>query len=162
MSRPSWSTPNQWSAVGPVGPPNRSSALEFCCFGSGAPRIATITGAAIATTMSTMMKPSAVIATLSRRSRRQNSCSGDRAVIAALAGAALCVDDDVVIVLLMDEPGRIARAHGRASALSAPMMKMSIPPATPRQFPGRARRNWFPKRPPAAAFPATHRRARAV
>ena len=28
--------------------------------------------------------------------------------------------------------------------------------------PGRVRRNWFPKRTPAAAFPATHRRARAV
>ena len=45
------------------------------------PAIETITGASSAIAISSTMKPSATIATLSRRSRRQNSCIGERAVI---------------------------------------------------------------------------------
>jgi hypothetical protein len=45
------------------------------------PAIATIAGARIAIPTSSTMKPSATIATLSRRRRRQNSCIGERAVI---------------------------------------------------------------------------------
>ena len=59
------------------------------------------------------MKPSATIATLSRRSRRQNSCIGERAAI--FASPARVADDDASVVRLVHEPGGIAGAHGRAS-----------------------------------------------
>jgi hypothetical protein len=61
--------------------PNTSSASELCTFGPGVPARLTIAGAMIAMTIRTTMKASATIATLSRRSRRQNSCIGERAVI---------------------------------------------------------------------------------
>ena len=67
------------------------------------------------------MKASATIATRSRRSRRQNSCIGERAVICLLARC-LPGDDDRLVVLLMDEPGGIAGAHVRDPALRGDAM----------------------------------------
>jgi hypothetical protein len=75
------STPKGCSADGPVGVPNKSSAWKLCVLGPGVPAIDTITGAKTAIAISSTMNPSATIATLSRRSRRQNSCIGERAAI---------------------------------------------------------------------------------
>ena len=72
------------SELGPAGRPKSSSAFGSWTFGSGAPTALTISGAKIATRTSKTMKASAAIATLSRRKRRQKSCRGERAVIAAL------------------------------------------------------------------------------
>ena len=82
-SRPSRSTPNGCSADGPVGVPKTSSACELCVRGPGVPASHTIAGARKAIAMRIAMKTSAVMAILSRRSRRQKSCIGERAVIGA-------------------------------------------------------------------------------
>ncbi len=86
---------------------------------------------------------------LERRAR------GDRRLARAAA-----LDDDRVLVLLVDQPDGIARAHGRAPALQMPLMKMSIPPASPgsprpdanEQFPKQSFSRW-------PVFPATRLRS---
>ena len=84
MSRPSVSTPNGWPLDGPVGVPNWSRALEFCTLGPGSPKALASSGPMTkAPRTSKTMNPSAVMATLSRRKRRQNSCSGERAAMSA-------------------------------------------------------------------------------
>ena len=64
------------------------------------------------------MKTSATMATLSRRNRRQNSCSGERAATGLLAPDHL-VEAGVLRVQEVARAG--ARAHAGASRLSAAM-----------------------------------------
>src|SRR3954453_17434439 len=67
--------------LGPVGVPNESRYLVDCAFGGRAPTSLITSGAKIATRTSRTMNASAPRATLSSRSRRQNSCHGERAAI---------------------------------------------------------------------------------
>src|ERR1700722_1807374 len=83
-SWPSWSTPNGCARLGPSGLPNESVRFGFCTSGPGRPSRFTISGAASATTNRKTMNPSEQSATRSRRKRRQNSCSGERAVTPAV------------------------------------------------------------------------------
>jgi hypothetical protein len=68
---------------GPVGVPKLDSALELWTFGPGAPTSLMISGAKIATRMSTTIAPRETTATRSLRKRRQNSSSGERAATSA-------------------------------------------------------------------------------
>ena len=106
-------------------------------------------------TISSTMKTSATIATLSRRSRRQNSCIGERAVIfcAPLASSTTTVWSSC----LVDEPGGIAGAHERDLGAACCDVDDVVPPAR-RQFPGRAPRT-FPLVLPCGA-PSPRRSAR--
>src|SRR3954453_12102809 len=73
------------SLDGPFGVPNESRYFVDCSFGGRAPTSLMISGAAIATRIRRTMKTIAAIATLSPFSRRQNSCSGERAAISVVA-----------------------------------------------------------------------------
>src|SRR3954471_7528043 len=73
------------SLLGPFGVPNESRYLVDCSFGGRAPASSTTCGANIATSTRKTMNTSATIATLSLFSRRQNSWSGERASISAVA-----------------------------------------------------------------------------
>jgi len=75
--------------LGPVGLPKMSVAFGFGVLGPLTPTRLTTNGAAIATMISTMMKIADAIATRSERNRRQNSCSGERAVISPLTSSTL-------------------------------------------------------------------------
>ena len=88
-SRPSSSTPNGCTLLGPVGWPKMSSAhweagpgqLLFGVLGPVTPSRLTIGPAKMATMISTTMKASDTMATRSLRKRRQKSCIGERATI---------------------------------------------------------------------------------
>ena len=83
----------------------------------------TISGARTATKISTTMKPSATMETLSRRSRRQNSWPGDRAAISLPeVSSARAASTSLVDVEL---GGRLTRAHGRPPVLRAAVVMMS-------------------------------------
>src|SRR3954470_19354986 len=84
-SRPSGSAPKMLSLLGPFGVPNESRYFVDCWSGGRAPTSSTICGAKIATSTRNTMNTSAAIATLSLRSRRQNSSNGDRASISLVA-----------------------------------------------------------------------------
>ena len=75
-----------WSALGPVGVPNESSASGFWSFGPVVPTSLTISGAKTAARTRSTMNTPAASATLSCFSRRQNSSNGDRAAIAVGLG----------------------------------------------------------------------------
>ncbi len=82
----------------------------------------TTTGAKIAMRISTTMKTSATIATLSRAQAPPEQLHRRARGDGALAG--LVRDDDRVDVVGLDQAGRIAGAHVSASALRAALKMM--------------------------------------
>ena len=70
-----------------MGVPNASVRSEFWTDGPGSPSNLTISGAKIATRMRSTMNPAEIIDTRSCRNRRQNSESGDRALISPEASS---------------------------------------------------------------------------
>src|SRR5436309_1443106 len=75
--------------LGPFGVPNESRYFVDCSLGGRAPTRSITGSAKIARRISKMMKPSATSATLSPRSRRQNSSHGERAAISVVADTPL-------------------------------------------------------------------------
>src|SRR2546423_9111721 len=77
------------SLLGPLGVPNESRYFVDCSLGGRAPTRSITWSAKIATSTRKMMNPSATRASLSPRSRRQNSCQGERAAISVVADTPL-------------------------------------------------------------------------
>ena len=74
------------------------------------------------------------MATLSRRSRRQNSCPGDRATTARLMPAILG-EDGIDVLVGMKLCGRLPRAHGQPPGIRAAVMIVSFLRSIP-ELPG--------------------------
>ena len=106
------------------------------------------------------MKPSATIATLVAAQPAPEQLHRRARGDLPLAGC-LPVDDDRLVVLLMDEPGGIARAHGRAPALRGDAMVKMLSLLRRPAVPGRHATN-VPLGPPGGCLPRGLRRRGSV